>query len=62
MWSDIQYLNYGTMKQIEAFHVLTKLNVFNDLQTYKPLLIGTIPIDIDSSCQPTIKYKAVSRL
>ncbi|MDQ0888655.1 hypothetical protein QFZ81_003743 [Paenibacillus sp. V4I9] len=49
MWSDIQYLNYGTMKQIEAFHVLTKLNVFDDLQTYKPLLIGTIPIDIDIS-------------
>lgn len=49
MWSDIQYLNYGTIKQIEAFHVLTELNVFEDLKTYKPLLVGTIPLDIDIS-------------
>ncbi|MFD0590929.1 DUF4269 domain-containing protein [Paenibacillus sp. GCM10027627] len=46
-WKDIGYLDKGNDRQRQAFRCLTKLNLFADLAHYCPLLVGTIPIDID---------------
>ncbi|MFF2089478.1 DUF4269 domain-containing protein [Paenibacillus sp. NPDC058174] len=46
-WADIQYLSQGTERQRDAFVCLSSLNVFESLSSYTPLLVGTIPIDID---------------
>lgn len=46
-WKDIQYLTQGTERQKNAFVCLSSLNIFIDLSSYTPLLVGTIPIDID---------------
>ncbi|GGG70053.1 DUF4269 domain-containing protein [Paenibacillus radicis (ex Gao et al. 2016)] len=46
-WKDIQYLARGTERQRNAFVCLSSLNIFDTLSSYTPLLVGTIPIDID---------------
>lgn len=46
-FSDIAYLKNGTIKQVQAYHLLTKHNILSQLHTYDPLLVGTIPINID---------------
>ncbi|MDQ1769694.1 DUF4269 domain-containing protein [Labilibaculum sp. A4] len=50
-WQDISYLNSGSAIQKRAFKCLNKLQVFNLLAEYSPILTGTIPIgiSIDSS-------------
>jgi len=42
----IDYLRSGTERQQAAYIELTELEIFKKLQAYKPLLAGTIPIDI----------------
>lgn len=44
---NINYLKTGTLRQQLAYKELTDLEIFQKLQQYKPLLAGTIPIDID---------------
>lgn len=50
-WQDISYLNSGSAIQQKAFRSLQKLQIFNLLAEYSPILTGTIPIgiSIDSS-------------
>lgn len=50
-WLDISYLNSGSAIQRRAFKSITKLQIFNLLAEYSPILTGTIPIgiSIDSS-------------
>ncbi|WP_316804737.1 DUF4269 domain-containing protein [Pedobacter nototheniae] len=43
----ITYLQSGTAKQAEAYHVLTEHGVLEKLSAYAPILVGTIPINID---------------
>jgi hypothetical protein len=46
-FKDITYLKEGTVRQKEAHKTLLELNVFQLLENYNPILVGTIPIDID---------------
>ena len=43
----ISYLKYGNDKQIKSYNILTKINIFNILKDYMPILVGTIPLGID---------------
>lgn len=44
---DISYLKKGNKKQKESYNILTKINIFNILIDHMPILVGTIPLDID---------------
>jgi len=44
---NISYLQSGNEKQAKAYQVLTNNRVLEKLVTYKPILVGTIPINID---------------
>ncbi|QLC65954.1 DUF4269 domain-containing protein [Flavobacterium sp. LPB0248] len=44
---DLSYLKTGNSKQQAAFHVLTKHDVLEKLAEFDPILVGTIPINID---------------
>ena len=46
-WDEISYLKEGTPRQQQAFETLTALGIFDVLQIYTPVLIGTIPLDVD---------------
>lgn len=46
-FSNIAYLKGSTIKQVQAYHLLTKHNILSQLDKYDPLLVGTIPINID---------------
>lgn len=46
-FKDISYLETGNPKQQAAFHILTKHRVLENLTEYDPILVGTIPINID---------------
>lgn len=46
-FKDISYLNKGNKKQIESYNILTKIDIFNILKKYMPILVGTIPLGID---------------
>ncbi|MCM1989364.1 DUF4269 domain-containing protein [Oceanirhabdus seepicola] len=46
-WRNIKYLYSGSRKQKSAYDVLIKTNIFEILKGYDPILIGTIPIEID---------------
>lgn len=41
------YLVKGNKKQRLAYEVLDKINIFKVLDCYNPILVGTIPINID---------------
>lgn len=45
--SNIEYLSKGNLKQKQAYRVLNEIKIFNILKEYNPILVGTIPIDID---------------
>src|SRR5262245_13391819 len=47
VWTDLSYLLRGTQRQQDAYRVLQILNLFRTLQDYAPILVGTIPLDID---------------
>lgn len=46
-FTNIEYLKKGNNRQRRAHAELTKLSIFEHLRDYKPILTGTIPIDID---------------
>jgi len=46
-FTNIEYLKGGNDRQRRAFIELTKMSIFEQLQDYKPILTGTIPIGID---------------
>ncbi|MEA5405931.1 hypothetical protein VB776_23535 [Arcicella sp. DC2W] len=43
----IDYLKYGNEKQQKAFQILSNYAIFEILVTFNPILVGTIPIEID---------------
>jgi hypothetical protein len=43
----IEYLKVGTPRQQDAYKVLTKYAVLTKLDAFTPILVGTIPINID---------------
>lgn len=43
----IEYLQHGNPKQKEVYGVLVKSGIMEALHQYDPLLVGTIPINID---------------
>ncbi|WP_291650959.1 DUF4269 domain-containing protein [Clostridium sp.] len=50
-FTNLDYLKIGNMKQQMVFKLLNSTHIFNTLEKYNPILVGTIPIgiDIDSS-------------
>ena len=46
-FSTIEYLKNGNQKQILAYEILTRNNVLDDIAEFEPILVGTIPINID---------------
>lgn len=46
-FTSISYLQNGNEKQKMAFEVLSKFRVMENLSAFDPILVGTIPINID---------------
>jgi hypothetical protein len=46
-WEDISYLLNGSDKQRKTYDTLGKIEIFEILRKFNPILVGTIPIDID---------------
>ena len=46
-WRDISYLQQGTIRQQQAYRALVSLGIFEALVGLDPVLVGTIPIDLD---------------
>ena len=46
-FGNIEYLKNGNLRQQEAYKVLTEHRVMEILKDYSPVLVGTIPIEID---------------
>lgn len=46
-FTTIDYLQNGNQKQIRAFKVLTQNQVLAKISSFDPILVGTIPINID---------------
>ena len=46
-FSTIEYLKTGNQKQILAYEILTRNNVLQCIAEFDPILVGTIPINID---------------
>lgn len=46
-WKSIEYLSEGNKRQKEAYFVLKETAILEKLNNYHPILVGTIPIDID---------------
>ncbi|WP_025144121.1 DUF4269 domain-containing protein [Pedobacter jeongneungensis] len=44
---DISYLRIGNEKQVKVYQILTANKVLEKLAAYKPILVGTVPINID---------------
>ncbi len=66
---DIKYLQQGTPRQQQAYKVLTQNNILQKLAGFTPILVGTIPInidieesDLDIICQWKEKEKFISLL
>lgn len=46
-FDNLAYLQYGSKRQIDAYFTLTDNQIFSKLKPYDPILVGTIPINID---------------
>lgn len=46
-FEDIEYLKTGNAKQRRAYETLIKHRVMDSLESFSPILVGTIPIEID---------------
>ena len=46
-WENISYLKYGNKVQKRANTCLSALGIFEQLSGFNPVLVGTIPIDIN---------------
>lgn len=44
---NISYLQFGNEKQKTAYQILTDNKILEKLAPYQPVLVGTIPINID---------------
>jgi hypothetical protein len=69
IFDDIQYLKVGTKKQREAYSLLIDHNILECLKAFDPVLVGTIPInidvetsDLDIICHWTVKQSFISVL
>lgn len=68
-FKDIEYLKNGNTKQQAAYKVLKEAYVIDKLKKYDPILVGTIPInidvdnsDLDIICCYTDKYEFIATL
>jgi len=48
-WHNIEYLLSGNKIQKKAYNILKEIGAFSILGNYEPVLVGTIPINIDIS-------------
>jgi hypothetical protein len=48
LFADIAYLAAGNERQQAAYRVLTALGLLEHLAPYNPILVGTVPLDIDT--------------
>jgi hypothetical protein len=46
-FSTIEYLKFGNQKQILAYDILTRNTILLNIAEFEPILVGTIPINID---------------
>ncbi|MCP2028790.1 hypothetical protein L1276_003961 [Flavobacterium sp. HSC-32F16] len=46
-FTNIEYLKTGNPRQIQAYKILTRNKVLEMLSEFDPILVGTIPINID---------------
>ncbi|AFD09267.1 DUF4269 domain-containing protein [Solitalea canadensis] len=46
-WRSLEYLLNGTKRQKDAYYALNEIALMEKLKDYHPILVGTIPIDID---------------
>lgn len=46
-FTNIEYLKNGNQIQVQAFEVLTQNKILSNLSEFDPILVGTIPINID---------------
>ncbi|MGF9907212.1 DUF4269 domain-containing protein [Brevibacillus porteri] len=46
-WHDLSYLGRGTMRQKAAWEAIQQTHILEVLSDYRPVLAGTIPLDID---------------
>lgn len=46
-WTNIGYLLNGNEKQQQSYNILMNANIFSILKEYSPILVGTIPLEID---------------
>lgn len=46
-FTNIEYLKTGSQKQIQAYKILTQHKVLSNIAVFEPILVGTIPINID---------------
>ncbi|WP_131539162.1 DUF4269 domain-containing protein [Pedobacter nototheniae] len=44
---DISYLKTGNATQVKAYYILKNNEILNKLKAFSPILVGTIPINID---------------
>ncbi|QHT61924.1 DUF4269 domain-containing protein [Paenibacillus lycopersici] len=47
-WTNLSYLQRGSAVQAEVFALLTKHRVMDKLAAYDPVLVGTVPIGIET--------------
>ncbi len=45
---DISYLKNGNQRQKKVYDLLIKIDIMDILKKYNPILVGTIPIEIDT--------------
>ena len=46
-FSNIEHLKFGNQKQILAYDILTRNTILLNIAEFEPILVGTIPINID---------------
>ncbi|MFS0553208.1 DUF4269 domain-containing protein [Brevibacillus sp. 179-C9.3 HS] len=46
-WHDLSYLRHGTIRQKSAWKAIQETRIMEVLSPYRPVLAGTIPLDID---------------
>lgn len=49
MFTSLSYLQSVSTKQRIVFEIIHKLEIMNDLESYNPVLCGTIPIEVDTT-------------